>query len=173
MEREHNIKKHIKTNCLQLWPEVFPNNRIVDWIMENFWDEENPLKEADVYSLIDECRQELIQCQEAWPSVTDCDRLDNVVASLDKRDVLFVQHIDTTPSSCWSEIFAAIQAKPDGERYIGAAYYHFQSTERALAYGKMHIYFGITESGTEETTALSYLSLTLHRLQEKKRGLVT
>lgn len=142
--RKENIKQHIKTSYLQVWPEIFPNERIIENVLDCFWDQDNPLAEDDILVMICECREELMEEQLSWPEITDCDRLDNVARDLDLLDIIFVQHIDTTPSSCWHEIDQVIAAMPDstGKRFVGAAYYHFQSTERALAYQKMHINFG-------------------------------
>jgi hypothetical protein len=139
-----NIKDYIKTNFLLLWPAIYPDDRIEENVQDAFWEQDDTLTHEDILLMIRECRSELEEAQTDWPTVTDCDLLDRVTADLEEQQILFVQHIDTTPSSCWSEIDNVLAKMPDnrGKKYIGAAYYHFQSTERAIAFNKMHIYFG-------------------------------
>lgn len=114
--------------------------------MDTFGDDYD-ISNDEILSLIEESRQEVHESQKDWPAVTDCDRLDSVGGELDRKDILFVQHIDTTPSSCWYCINEIIDTLPNGSKYIGAAFFHFQSTERALAQNRMHINFGTTNEG--------------------------
>lgn len=140
---EEEFKDYVKNNCLLVWPDAYPDDRILDFGLDNFPD----ISEERAAELIGECRAEITEVQAEWPATTECDMLDQAAVSLDSANILFLQHLDTTPSSCWSEVISALSAKPDGNRYIGAAFYHFQSTERALEYQKMHINFGVTEKG--------------------------
>lgn len=148
LDRKEEIKNFIKDTCLRTWPALYPDDRISENAMDSCWEEKYPLSKEYLVDVIAECRQELLEEQQSWTALTDCDRLDRVVEALDTQNILFVQHLDTTPSSCWLEINELISnLGASGLRYTGAAYFHFQSTEGALAHGKMHIYFGTTEAG--------------------------
>lgn len=54
----------------------------------------DPAPESRATALIDEAGAELAADRESWPSVTDFDRLQNVFADLESRDVPVLQAID-------------------------------------------------------------------------------
>ena len=79
--------------------------------------------------------------EEAWPRVTDCDRLDAVFAELDRGGVIALQNAGYTMSDGYSDVGERL-ADRDRDQVKGYCFYHGQDLERALAGGGLMLAFG-------------------------------
>ena len=75
-----------------------------------------------------------------WPSETDCDRLEQALAALEKRNILCLQNSGYTISDGHQDAFEVLSDLP-GHSYIGYCFYHGQDLERAVDGGGLMIAF--------------------------------
>lgn len=81
--------------------------------------------------------------QQSWPAVTDCDRLDQVFASLEKEGVLALHNAGLTPSEGIAEMSDRYhQAGGAASDIVGYCFYHRQDMEYVLETGMLSLAFG-------------------------------
>lgn len=81
--------------------------------------------------------------QEAWPAVTDCDRLDRAFAALRADGILGIHNAGMTPSEGideMSEQYRAAGGKKSG--IVGYCFYHRQDMEYVLRHRTLGVAFG-------------------------------
>ena len=81
--------------------------------------------------------------QEAWPAVTDCDRLDRAFAALRSDGVLAIHNAGMTPSEGIDEVseqYRAAGGKKSG--IVGYCFYHRQDMEYALKHRALGLAYG-------------------------------
>src|SRR5205823_4935515 len=76
----------------------------IETLMEEFEDCHRGVPKQIQRLIIDECIAKATTEQSEWPPITDCDRLDALEEELMKENILFVQDIQTTRSSCWAKV---------------------------------------------------------------------
>ena len=86
--------------------------------------------------------------QSNWPAVTDCDRLDEAMAELNRNGIVCRQDF----SCCGNCGVAEIGYEIDTERSAGLevrgyAFYHMQDTEAAAEGRGLHLNYGAAEPG--------------------------
>lgn len=95
--------------------------------------------------------------QQRWPDVTDCDRLDRAFDELEDEGIV-CRHDFTCCISCGSgEIWGEVeQARRQGVRVRGYAFYHAQDTDAAVDGTGLHLAYAATnqEDGDEADTAV-------------------
>jgi hypothetical protein len=81
--------------------------------------------------------------QMSWPSITDCDRLDQAFAYLESNGIVSRQHFSCCGTCGSGEIhteMANITAK--GHHVRGYTFYHVQDTESAVEGGGLYLSYG-------------------------------
>ena len=124
-------------------------------------DENDLLTNEYLFPVIDQVRNDMIEEQSKWTHVTHNDMLDLAEKQLElNHDIIFVQDIGTTPSSCWYEVDEVIGKMNGEEKFTGAAFYHFQSTDRAIEGGLLYINYGATDYGKKLKVSSQTVKLT-------------
>jgi hypothetical protein len=120
-----------------------PYESIVEMTIGNFDDEyDSAVLEPFVITTAKQLLLEHYQMQRQWTQPTDCDRLDQAFAELNKRGVVARQHFTCCSncghSSIWDEIE---QAEADGQEIRGYTFYHKQDTEYAAHGSQLYLAF--------------------------------
>lgn len=104
--------------------------------------------------------------QASWPDVTDCDRLDDAFAELERRGIVARQNFSCCGTCGHSEIWGEMeQARDAGAEVWGYAFFHLQDTEAAVGGGGLYLKYGSAEAGDEEAVAEELVEvLTAHGL---------
>lgn len=76
-----------------------------------------------------------------WPEVTDCDRLDQVFAELNKSGIISLQNAGYTMSDGHDDVDEALSQR-QREDVRGYCFYHEQDVERAMAGDGLMLAFG-------------------------------
>ena len=79
--------------------------------------------------------------EQAWPSVTDCDRLDSVFLKLDKSGICACQNAGYTMSDGYSDVTEALVNRGK-HKYHGYCFFHGQDIERAIEGHGLSVAFG-------------------------------
>jgi hypothetical protein len=88
---------------------------------------------------IDERRE----AEKTWPPVTDCDRLDQAFAALDRAGIIALHNAGYTLSDGESDVSEAYHERGGkSSGYSGYCFYHGQDVERAVAGQGLHLAFG-------------------------------
>jgi hypothetical protein len=92
-------------------------------------------------------------CEQAgWPDVTDCDRLDDAFAELNRNGIVSRQNFSCCGNCGVVEIGGEIRAERDaGLSVRGYAFYHMQDTESASDGYGLYLYYGSMEDGDSAT----------------------
>jgi hypothetical protein len=87
--------------------------------------------------------ERLVRESAAWPDTTDCDRLDDAFADLERAGVVARKDFTCCRTCAMDEIADEMDmAEGDGVDVRGFAFFHQQDTERAVAEGRLFIGFG-------------------------------
>jgi len=106
-------------------------------------------------ALTDERLADHLREQQGWPAVTDCDRLDQAFAELEREGIVCRQDF-TCCSRCgsrdiWDEIE---QAQAEGVEVRGYAFYHSQDTDAAVDNGGLYLAYGGVASDEDGDVAV-------------------
>jgi hypothetical protein len=86
---------------------------------------------------------ERLDTQRQWPAVTDCDRLDQAFADLDRSGIVARQNFTCCQNCGHAEIGDEIAAAEEsGIRPIGYTFFHWQTTDRVAEDGNLYLYYG-------------------------------
>jgi len=87
--------------------------------------------------------------QAGWQGSTDCDRLDEVFASLNLQGIV-ARHDFACCNNCgFTEIWDEVEKEEKRHPVEGYVFYHLQCTERAIEFGQLLLAFGCVEDDTE------------------------
>ena len=81
--------------------------------------------------------------QATWPSVTDCDRLDQAFENLEKHEIVSRQNFSDCGSCGVAEIASEMEeVRQRGSPVRGYTFYHMQDTESAAAGAGLYLNYG-------------------------------
>lgn len=130
------IRRHV-------WAATFDADEIGIVVSEDFLME--PAQKAWLRERIDaELRSKLAE-EATWPTVTDCDRLDQVFETLQAQGIMVEQDVGMTKSDALEIVTEAFQwAQEDGEAegIEGYCYYTGQDLEHVFEAGELWLGFG-------------------------------
>jgi hypothetical protein len=116
--------------------EIF---EIVTEYEEDLGSEDAAWAQTAIARAIDERRQ----AEKTWPSVTDCDRLDQAFAALDRAGIIALHNAGYTLSDGTSDVSEAYRERGGKSSGIsGYCFYHGQDVERAVAGQGLDLAFG-------------------------------
>lgn len=122
------------------------DDRFIEWLY------------AEATRLADETLRFHMQMEASWSHETDCDRLDEAFAELDRNGILVRQNF-TCCANCgfngiWNEIR---QAEAQSIMPFGYVFFHQADLIEVLSYGRLHLSFGATFSETEAGEHTAYI----------------
>lgn len=119
----------------------------VDYVIDEM---DETLAANEARRLLPEMITQLRSEQEAWPAVTDCDRLDSAFRKLEEKGIISRQNFTCCGTCGSAEIWDEMAAVRDsGGPVTGYAFYHMQDTERAVDGDGLYLNYGATEEGEE------------------------
>jgi len=83
--------------------------------------------------------------QAGWGPTTDCDRLDEAFASLNRQGIVARQDFSCCNNCGFTEIWDEIEEAEKGQHVDGYVFYHLQCTERAIKTGQLLMAYGCIE----------------------------
>lgn len=105
----------------------------------------------DLNSKIKRMRAELIAAhqteQTTWEGQTDCDRLDEAFAALNRQGIVARQDFSCCNNCGFTEIWDAIEEQEKRQPVEGYVFYHLQATERVIESGQLFMAYGCVEEG--------------------------
>lgn len=108
--------------------------------------------EDSATSILDECLKAHYEKQKAWQIETDCDRLDEAFAELDRNGIVARQNFTCCQTCGHAEISYAIEDTEKFRPVRGYVFYHQQDLESAARNGYLYLAYG-SLSGKEEDSA--------------------
>lgn len=87
--------------------------------------------------------------QSGWGSTTDCDRLDEAFAALNRRGIVARQDFSCCTKCGHTDIWDEIAQVEEHQQVEGYVFYHLQCTERAIASGQLLLAYGTVEESEE------------------------
>lgn len=148
---------------------------IEESVSEVFWDQyDMDALWPEVHTAVQESLAAHLREQVTWPEITDCDRLDQAFAHLEKNGIISRQNY-TCCGNCgsleiWDEVEQANEKKLPVHGYT---FYHQQDTESAVSGSGLYLNYGSTDEGDEaqETVAHEIVAvLREHGLQPEWSG---
>jgi hypothetical protein len=82
-----------------------------------------------------------------WPAITDCDRLDEAFAALERRKVLGLHNAGYSMSAAHGEAYFELQVRSHVD-YVGYCFYHEQDIDTSIESGDLYIGFDDTQEGS-------------------------
>ncbi|MBL8794620.1 MAG: hypothetical protein JNM56_12005 [Planctomycetia bacterium] len=87
--------------------------------------------------------------QAGWGPSTDCDRLDEAFAALNRQGIVARQDFSCCNTCGFAEIWDEVEAEEKIRPVTGYVFYHLQGTERAIETGQLLMAYGCIEEGPE------------------------
>jgi hypothetical protein len=107
------------------------------------------LERNDLQPEIKHLTAELLAAHQAeqtrWESPTDCDRLDEVFASLNRQRIVARQDFSCCDNCGFTEIWEEIEEEEKRQPVEGYVFYHLQATETAIDSGQLIMAYGCVE----------------------------
>jgi len=117
---------------------------------------EETLERADLLRHVERLTDELMQAhrreQAQWATPTDCDRLDQAFAELERRGVVARQNFTCCQTCGLAEIGDEIEEVEKEREVEGYVFYHMQDTESVLEHGGFCLAYGAVD-GSQDGTA--------------------
>jgi len=131
--------------------------RIIDMAVEEMSDSESNLNwlEAEIGKLTDEAFALHFEHQEQWHYSTDCDRLDEVFAELDRNGIVARQHFTCCQTCGHTEIQNEVKETETFRPVRGYVFYHWQDTERVVSQGYLYLAYGSVSGNESDTLAVA------------------
>jgi hypothetical protein len=128
---------------LHVWSGFFDPGQVAELINEHSMYEPEEIDQEWLLGQIDaESRRKAVD-ELTWPSVTDCDRLDQVFERLNASGVLALQNYGwTLASGLWAVESIYAEAGAERSPYVGYCFYHGQDVARAMDSGELMLAFG-------------------------------
>ncbi|MCR6477309.1 hypothetical protein NU688_14200 [Variovorax sp. ZS18.2.2] len=124
--------------------------RIVEIVCEELY-EPGELDDAEVESAIDEAFTVLEKEQAVWPTITDCDKLDQVFSALEQLGIIALQNAGHTQSDGYEDVQAAYAESEAKSSIVGYCFYHGQDLDRVVRDGALFLAFGPIDPEKEES----------------------
>ncbi|HTU90671.1 MAG TPA: hypothetical protein VMF69_11400 [Gemmataceae bacterium] len=83
--------------------------------------------------------------QASWEEHTDCDRLDEAFAALNRQGIVARQNFSCCNNCGFTEIWDEIEEEEKRQPVEGYVFYHLQATETAIASGQLLMAYGCVE----------------------------
>jgi hypothetical protein len=83
--------------------------------------------------------------QAGWGPTTDCDRLDQAFAALNRQGIVARQDFSCCNNCGFSEIWDEVEEAEKQQPVEGYVFYHLQCTERAIKTGQLLMAYGCIE----------------------------
>lgn len=103
--------------------------------------------------------------QKNWPDVTDCDRLDQAFACMEKRGLITLENAGNTQSDGYEIFEDALQEHPQPKTVIGYCFYHNQDLERVVGGLPLYLAFGPVDPKEEETKGVEIGNIVREELE--------
>lgn len=96
------------------------------------------------------------RCQETWPEITDCDRLDHAFSELNGNGIL-ARHDATCCDSCaGAEVCKEMSNLIDaGKKIRGYTFYHQQDTDQVAEDGQLFLSYGTASADDESPLVIA------------------
>jgi hypothetical protein len=104
---------------------------------------------AEIERIVAECLAAHLQEQSHWQVPTDCDRLNNAFASLNRLGIVARQNFSCCTNCGHSDIWEEIEQEEATNPVDGYVFYHLQCTERAIKSRQLFLAYGSTEDDDE------------------------
>lgn len=83
--------------------------------------------------------------QAEWEGLTDCDRLDEAFAVLNRQGIVARQDFSCCNNCGFTEIWDEIEEEEKHQTIEGYLFYHLQATQTAIESGKLQMAYGCVE----------------------------
>jgi hypothetical protein len=87
--------------------------------------------------------------QAGWGPTTDCDRLDEAFAALNRQGIVSRQDFSCCNNCGFTEIWDEVKQAEKQQPVEGYVFYHLQGTERAIKTGQLLMAYGCVEENSE------------------------
>lgn len=87
--------------------------------------------------------------QGGWKGSTDCDRLDEAFAALNRQGIVARQDFSCCNNCGFTEIWDEVEKEEERQPVKGYVFYHLQCIERAIESGQLLMAYGCVEDDTE------------------------
>ena len=88
--------------------------------------------------------------QTDWGQTTDCDRLDEAFAALNREGIVARQDFSCCNNCGFSEIWDEVEEAEKQQTIEGYVFYHLQSTEQVIKTGQLLMAFGCVNEDPEQ-----------------------
>lgn len=120
-------------------------NDIVEQTIAYYELEDDPRLRRQVQPLTDRAIAAHREKQATWPTVTDCDRVDQAFATLEQAGIVARQNFADCQTCGHAEIQNEIKAASKMRKVRGYVFYHWQDTEGAVNGGSLYLAYGAVD----------------------------
>ncbi|MGJ3238714.1 MAG: DUF6891 domain-containing protein [Anaerolineae bacterium] len=145
------------TIALQVRAGYDTREQIINQAFANLLGEYDPIwLEEQIISITDIALRRHYRTQRNWHHITDCDRLDEAFAELDRNGIVARQHFTSCQTRGHAEINQALSEASQHREVQGYVFFHQQDTEVALQNGYLYLAYGSVTGKEQESLAVAY-----------------
>ncbi len=121
---------------------------------------------SEVEQLVRQSLAEQARRQQAWPGLTDCDRLDAAFAVLESVGIVARQNFACCQTCGHAEIHDEMKnAEHAGREIDGYVFYHAQDTDAVCSEGTLHLAFGARSGSVDDASEIARIAVQALRAQ--------
>ncbi|MDQ7027115.1 MAG: hypothetical protein Q9P01_21875 [Anaerolineae bacterium] len=98
----------------------------------------------------------MYEAQKTWTHETDCDKLDEVFAELDRQGIVARQNFTCCQTCGHTEIGYEIDDAMEYRVVRGYVFFHQQDTEHVIATDKLYLAYGSVDGKEEDSVDIGY-----------------
>lgn len=117
--------------------------------------------EEKAAALVDLALQVHYEDQRTWQGITDCDRIDEAFATLDRHGIIARQHFSCCQSCGHTEINTVIEQVQQIREVRGYVFFHRLDTESAMENGYFYLAYGSLSGKERESMQIADTVLTV------------
>jgi hypothetical protein len=140
---------------IYIWSGFYQRSRILEMLGEDAEGEGESIAPAELARIVDSELRVKREAEKAWPERTDCDKLDQAFAELERGKIIALQNVGFTQTDGFAVCCEEYERRGEARSgVIGFCFYTFQDLERGVGGYGIDFGFGATDGETEASVAV-------------------
>ena len=133
-----------------VWSGFYVADEVMEMVLEHCFLEDVAVNADSLHRAVRGEFAHKLKEQEAWPALTDCDRLDQAFAALNRQGVIGLHNVGFSESEGLQEIHSVyVERGGQALGVRGYCFYHAEDVERAVAGLGLYLSYGASDANIQ------------------------